>query len=160
MKISKMKNNQNKFLKLAKTAKNIAVMVSFILIIMVLCAFYFTFKNKIDEICPPKPWCGTVDSRLHVYKGDIRKGKELFVNNCAFCHAKDMKQVFIGPALGGISQRWQNEKELYAFIRNSQKMISKKNNKGFCSWKEFEPIGNFSVLKDEDIRDILAYIGG
>ena len=160
MKISTMKNNQKDFFKLAKTAKNIAVMVSFILAITVFCAFYFTFQNKTDAICPPKPWCGTSDRKFHVYQGDIQKGKGLFIDNCATCHAKDMKQVFIGPALEGISQRWQNEKELYAFIRNSQKMIAKKSKKGFCSWKKFEPTRSFPVLKDEEIRDILAYIGG
>ena len=160
MKISTMKNNQKDFFKLAKTAKNIAVMVSFILAITVFCAFYFTFQNKTDAICPPKPWCGNVEKRLHVYQGDRAKGKELFIDNCATCHAKDMKQVFIGPALEGISQRWQSEKELYAFIRNSQKRLAKKSKKGFCSWKEFEPTRSFPALKDEEIRNILAYIGG
>lgn len=161
MKISTMKSNQKDFLKLAKTAKNITVMVSFILIITVFCAFYFTFKGKSDGQCGGTvPWCGTSDRKFHVYQGDRVKGKGLFIDNCATCHAKDMKQVFIGPALEGISQRWQSEKELYAFIRNSQKMINKKSKKGFCSWKEFEPTRSFPALKDEEIRDILAYIGG
>jgi len=56
-----------------------------------------------------------------------QEGKKLFRDNCAACHNKDMKTKMTGPALGGVEERWADypKEDLYAWIRNSQDLISK-----------------------------------
>ena len=51
----------------------------------------------------------------------ILLGKNLFKNNCGSCHAKNMKAKMTGPALAGVEERWNGNREnLRAWIRNSQ----------------------------------------
>ena len=92
--------------------------------------------------------------------GDAAKGKELFVNNCASCHAKDMKAKLTGPALGGVEERWTEKPALYKWIRNSQSMIASGYPRATAIWNEYKPtvMTNFPNLKDDDIENILAYI--
>ncbi len=56
---------------------------------------------------------------------DSGAGKELFRNNCAACHNKDMKSDMTGPALGGVQERWADYpiEDLYSWIRNSQALV-------------------------------------
>jgi len=44
-------------------------------------------------------------------------GKELFKNNCAACHAKDMRSAATGPALGGYEARWGDDVALYSLFK-------------------------------------------
>ena len=90
---------------------------------------------------------------------NIDAGKTLFKNNCASCHNKDMKSKLTGPALGGVQDRWDNEADLYAWIRNSQSMINT-HPRGKELWAEWAPTAmtSFPNLTDEDISNILGYI--
>jgi mono/diheme cytochrome c family protein len=93
---------------------------------------------------------------------DMAAGKTLFANNCASCHAKDMKTKLTGPPLAGAQARWGDDKELYAWIRNSQASIAKGQPRAVAIWNEYKPtvMSNFAGLKDEEIENLLAYIDG
>ncbi len=99
---------------------------------------------------------------LRLSAADVNAGKTLFINNCASCHAKDMKSKLTGPALGGAQARWGDDKELYAWIRNSQASIAKGQPRAVQIWNEYKPtvMTAFPGLKDEDIDNMLAYING
>lgn len=48
-------------------------------------------------------------------------GEALFQANCTSCHQIDNRLV--GPALKGVTSRWDNKEELVAFVQNSQEVI-------------------------------------
>ena len=91
-------------------------------------------------------------------------GKKLFKNNCAQCHAKNMKSVATGPALGGAEERWSEypQEDLYAWIRNSQAMVAKGHPRAVSVYNEYNKsvMQPFPNLTDENIASLLAYING
>jgi len=91
-------------------------------------------------------------------------GKGLFKNNCAQCHAKNMKSVATGPALGGVEERWADypRQDLYDWIRNSQAMIKKGHPKAVELWGTWKPtvMQAFPNLSDDDIESLLLYVNG
>ncbi len=92
----------------------------------------------------------------------IDAGATLFKNNCGACHSRDMKTKMTGPALGGVEDRWADypREDLYAWIRNSQGLISDGHPKATELWNEWKPtvMNPFPNLTDEEIENILAYI--
>ena len=91
-------------------------------------------------------------------------GKILFKNNCAQCHAKNMKSDLTGPALGGVLERWADypEEDLYKWIRNSQAMVKEGHPKALELWGDWKPtiMQAFPNLTDEEIASTLLYING
>lgn len=94
-------------------------------------------------------------------QGDAAAGKELFKNQCATCHNKNMKDNLTGPALGGVEERWAAypKEDLYLWIRNSQSMIAAGHPRATELWSQWKPtvMSNFN-LTDAEIDNILAYI--
>jgi len=92
----------------------------------------------------------------------ITSGKKLFRTNCASCHNKSMKSDMIGPALAGVRNRWEDypKGDLYAWIRNSAKLIDEKHPKALEVFKAWEEVTmtSFNTLTDKDIEAILVYI--
>lgn len=99
---------------------------------------------------------------LRLSAADVAAGKTLFINNCASCHAKDMKNKLTGPALAGAQARWGDDKALYAWIRNSQASIASGQPRAVAIWNEYKPtvMTAFPSFKDEDMENVLAYING
>ncbi len=97
-------------------------------------------------------------------QGNPDEGKTLFANNCAACHARDMKTKSTGPALAGFQERWSAfpESDLNAWIRNSQALIAKGHPRATAIWKEYAPTAMtaFPNLTDEQILSMTAYING
>ena len=93
---------------------------------------------------------------------DAAVGATLFRNQCASCHNKNMKDNSTGPALGGVEERWADwpRQDLYAWIRNSQGMISQGHPRAKALWAEWSPkvMTNFPALSDAEIEGILLYI--
>lgn len=85
------------------------------------------------------------------------QGKQLFMMNCASCHA--VKKDLVGPALAGVQDRWPNKKLLYKYIRNSEAVI-KENSYAKELWLKWNKtvMTAFPNLKDAEIAAILAYI--
>ena len=94
--------------------------------------------------------------------GDPAKGKQLFNQNCAACHALNRKMT--GPALANVETRLAEEEGLdkewlYAWIRNSAGMISAGDAYAVRIYNEYNQaaMNAFPTLSDQDIDDILAY---
>ena len=83
-------------------------------------------------------------------------GETLFKANCASCHKPNER--YVGPALQGVVSRWESKELLYAFVRNSQEVISR-NTYAKKLYEEYKqsPMLPYPNLKDQDIDDILRY---
>ena len=83
-------------------------------------------------------------------------GETLFKANCASCHKPNEK--YVGPALQGAASRWESKELLYAFVRNSQEIISR-NAYAKKLYDEYNqsPMLPYPNLTDNDINDILSY---
>ena len=94
--------------------------------------------------------------------GDAAKGKQLFNQNCAACHALDRKMT--GPALANVEARLAEDEGLdkewlYTWIKNSSGMISSGDayaNKIYAEYNQ-AAMTAFPTLSNQDIDDILAY---
>jgi mono/diheme cytochrome c family protein len=94
--------------------------------------------------------------------GDPVKGKQLFNQNCAACHALDRKMT--GPALANVETRLAEEEGLdkewlYSWIKNSAGMIASGDayaNKIYAEYNQ-AAMTAFPTLSNEDIDNILAY---
>ncbi len=111
--------------------------------------------------------CGTVGPEERIPDGlsnQYELGKTIFRNNCAACHAGDMKTNLTGPALGGMLERWEahgGQAALYAWIRNSQQMIQEgQNSRAQQLWEEWGPtiMNPFINLSDEELDALVLYI--
>ena len=90
--------------------------------------------------------------------GDPVKGKQLFNQNCAACHALNRKMT--GPALAGVIARYEGDKEwLYAWIKNNQALIKAGDSRALAIYNEYNgaAMTAFPTLSNEDIDNILAY---
>ena len=83
-------------------------------------------------------------------------GETLFKANCASCHKPNER--YVGPALQGVVSRWESKELLYAFVRNSQEVISR-NTYAKKLYEEYKqsPMLPYPNLKYQDIDDILRY---
>lgn len=94
--------------------------------------------------------------------GDPVKGKTLFNQNCAACHAMDRKMT--GPALANVETRLADDEGLdrewlHSWIKNSPGMIKSGDayaNKIYAEYNQ-AAMTPFPTLSDEDIDNILAY---
>ena len=91
--------------------------------------------------------------------GDAEKGKLLYTNNCAQCHAVT-EEVVVGPGLKGIQQRAPGKQWLYEWIRNSSAKIATGDPYAVQVYNKYQKIqmSSFPNLTDGDIDGILAYI--
>jgi mono/diheme cytochrome c family protein len=93
--------------------------------------------------------------------GDAEKGKTLFTNNCAQCHAVTGEKV-VGPGLKGIESRAPSKDWLHKWIKNSSALIATGDayaNQVFNANGKIQ-MSSFPSLTDADIDGILAYIDG
>ncbi|WP_108424922.1 cytochrome c3 family protein [Flagellimonas amoyensis] len=94
--------------------------------------------------------------------GDAAKGKQLFNQNCAACHALDRKMT--GPALANVETRLADDagldrEWLYAWVKNSPGVIASGDayaNKIYAEYNQ-AAMTPFPTLSNQDIDDILAY---
>lgn len=91
--------------------------------------------------------------------GDVEKGKALFTNNCAQCHAVT-EEVVVGPGLKGVQQRTPGREWLHKWIRNSSAVIATGDPYAVQVYNKYQKIqmSSFPNLTDSDIDGILAYI--
>ena len=92
----------------------------------------------------------------HSQELDVNKGKSLFNANCAACHK--LNKNLIGPALAGVSEKYEKE-WLYTWIKNSSAMIKSGDERAVAIWEEYNKaaMNAFPQLSNEDIDNILAY---
>ncbi len=85
-------------------------------------------------------------------------GKALFSANCASCHKVD--KDLTGPALMGVEDRWPDKAKLYAWIRNSNKVLATGDayaNALYLKWNK-TAMNQFPNLTDAEIAAMLKYI--
>ncbi|MBM1105962.1 c-type cytochrome [Aurantibacter crassamenti] len=94
--------------------------------------------------------------------GDAVKGKQLFNQNCAACHALDRKMT--GPALANVETRLADDEGLdkewlYSWIKNSAGKIASGDSYANKVYAEYNnaAMTAFPTLSNEDIDNILAY---
>ncbi|MGG8496424.1 c-type cytochrome [Tenacibaculum sp. TC6] len=91
-----------------------------------------------------------------VDKARQEEGKKLFKSLCASCHKLDKKLV--GPALGGVESRRENE-WLKAWIRDNAALRASGDKDANAIYEEFNGsnMTAFPQLSDKNIDDILYY---
>ena len=133
---------------------------AFLALLLLLFSYGFHLESSEEEETLES--CGVVEnSQLSKFDNSesFQLGRQLFKNNCASCHAKNMKADLTGPALKGVLDRWENKEDLYAWIRNAQAFLATGDeyaNALFLEWGT--PMTAFPNLKDEEIEAILNYI--
>ena len=91
--------------------------------------------------------------------GDAEKGKAIFANNCAQCHAVT-DEVIVGPGLKGIRERAPSIEWLHKWIRNSSSLIASGDAYANQVYNKFNKVqmSSYPNLTDADIDGILAYV--
>ena len=84
------------------------------------------------------------------------EGRKLFKSLCASCHKLDKK--LIGPALGGVEERREND-WLKAWIKNNAELRASGDREAIAIFEEYKgsPMTAFPQLNDKQIDDILYY---
>ena len=136
-----------------------SLVFAFLALLFLLFSYGFYLDNSIeedmeeDDVIDVNPILKAENSET------LQLGKTLFKNNCASCHAKNMKIDLTGPALEGVNERWENKEDLYAWIRNSQAFLTTGDeyaNALFLKWRS--PMIAFPNLSDKEIEAILEYV--
>jgi cytochrome c2 len=85
-----------------------------------------------------------------------KEGRKLFKSLCASCHKLDKK--LIGPALGGIEERREND-WLKAWIKNNAELRASGDADAIAVYEEYKGsnMTAFPQLTDKNIDDILYY---
>ena len=86
-----------------------------------------------------------------------KEGRKLYNNLCASCHKLDRK--LIGPALGGVTERRENE-WLKAWIKNNAALRASGDRDAIAIFNEYNGsvMSAFPQLSDAQIDDILYYL--
>lgn len=86
-------------------------------------------------------------------------GRQLFVNNCAQCHATT-EEIIVGPGLKGVTTRTPGDAWLVKWVRNSQVVVASGDPYAVEVFNKFQkiPMSSFPNLTDTDIRAILSYV--
>lgn len=104
-------------------------------------------------------YCGT-NKNVVVAPADQQSyemGKALYENNCRPCHALD--EIQVGPALRGIQEK-RGRRWLTKFIRNSQKMVAKKDSAAVAIYEMYakQAMPSFEAISQDEIDAILVYL--
>lgn len=104
-------------------------------------------------------WIGGAALAAGAYSQDaatIEKGRTLFLQQCAACHALGADSV--GPPLGGVTTRFTPEK-LTAWIRDPAKVIASGDVRANALLARYKvPMPPFAHLSENDIAAILAFV--
>lgn len=84
------------------------------------------------------------------------KGKTLFENNCASCHALD--EVVVGPALRNVHTR-HSQAWLHKWIKNSQSLIASGDKEAKTVYEQYakQAMPSFA-FSDEELNGVIEYI--
>lgn len=92
------------------------------------------------------------------YLQRVEEGAALFKANCSSCHGVNRKLT--GPALAGMSDRWESEDNLIAWIRNNQEFLATGDPYAVALYNEYNqsPMNLFLQFTDQQIINIIDYV--
>ena len=132
--------------------------ISLVLGAIAFIVFLFMLHPILKDAPQPVAFCGTKSPDNY---SKTSKGKTLFINNCASCHAKSMRDKLTGPPLLYWQQYLNNEKELLVFLKNPAKYPKKRMTHAYRALrKEYAPAEctAFPSLTETDVAALTAYI--
>lgn len=87
---------------------------------------------------------------------DVIKGEAIFNQYCSGCH--NFKQNGIGPQLSGITKE-EPASWIFSFIKNPQSLIQSGDKHAAALYNQYKTtMPSFTVLKDSDINNIIAFL--
>mgnify|MGYP001824143920 CR=1 FL=1 len=116
-------------------------------------------SNSLKKILASLSFLFLFSFNLSAQEGDYANGKKLFNANCAACHKLDKK--LIGPALGGVTEKRENE-WLQAWIKDNNALRASGDQDAIDIFNEYKGIvmTAYPHLSEQDINDILVYTNG
>ncbi|RFS18045.1 cytochrome c [Emticicia sp. C21] len=150
-------DTQKTLVKVLELFKTLAILFGLSWVIFAATAFYY-INNQSPE---PLPGCATVTNEPNINEplsSIAIKGKALFKDNCAQCHAPTNEQI-VGPGLADIESR-RDIGWLRKWIRNPQKVLDSKDKYANALYEKFNrtQMTAFPNFTDEDIDAILKYL--
>jgi hypothetical protein len=144
--------------KYAIIAKKIALLLG--LVACLIC--FMLFYNVISKTKEPEVSFACGNARYSYNENsEIAKGKTLFINNCAQCHNKNMRDRLTGPPLHFWKNYFKDETEIWAFLKDSRTYLKKTKNRELKKLhKEYDgsECVNFPTLSLLDVQNILLYV--
>ena len=123
-KFVELTHRDSKLMKLVRELLLLACLLLFSVLALMFNLSFFSDNSTKESLVQKKV---LIDKPFKPIKNQL--GKQLFKDNCAACHNRNMKSVLVGPALGGVKERWKNnDANIYDFIRNSEAVINSGNN--------------------------------
>ena len=92
---------------------------------------------------------------LFAQNDTLKSGKVLFNNKCAACHKFDKK--FVGPPLGGVSQKY-NTVWLHSWFKDSNALIKSGDSLAISIYEEYNKIPCLTYLNDRDSEKVLDFM--
>ncbi len=123
----------------------------------------FSSRLSAQEAASEEPSAdATATEGASATQGDPEKGKQLFNQNCAACHALDRKMT--GPPLANVEERLAttaglDREWIYSWVKNSSAMVRSGDSHAVAIYNEFNQtqMTAFPTLSHDDIDNILAY---
>lgn len=134
-------------------SKKVALLCGLVCFLVFMAMIYPVFEKEPEQSKEFK--CGTVTP-----EGEM-EGKMLFINNCASCHNKSMKDKLMAPPLHNWRDYWANENELFLFVSQRKMSKSKDHATAYSElYKEYHPVKCmlFPSLTEEDVNHIATYL--
>lgn len=140
--------------------KDLNILITLAIIsIFVLIGGMFLLNSSDPQSEEPKAFCATIGPSHSSFTSE---GKELFVQNCAACHNKNMKSAATGPALGGFMKRWNNDTTtVLHYLNNDSKYLDTVSNQRMQSLKNQSTgfVEHMSLaISNDDLKALTEYI--
>ena len=90
--------------------------------------------------------------------GDPANAKDMIKSNSAASH--NLERKLVGPPLGGVTEK-KSAEWLHKWIKNSQALIAAGDKDAIAIFEEYNKVPMLayeSILSDEDINNVLAYV--
>ena len=101
--------------------------------------------------------CGNNSSAIELTEQEAI-GQQLFIQNCASCHAKSGNLIIVGPSLAGIKERAESRvsgQDGLTYIRESILIPGAFVNEGYT---DLMPPTFGDILTDEEINALISYL--
>jgi cytochrome c2 len=141
----------------AIVSKKVALVCGLVCFLVFMAMIYPVFENQKE---PEQVFfCGVKSSPN---KKEFMEGKMLYINNCASCHNKNMKDSLTGPPLRGMHNYMKDEKQLLVYLNEKEKYFKIYKNLSYkkSRKKDVAQCTDFPNLKQDDVNNLMIYIQG